>query len=354
MHSDRHAQAVARILEQYDQQKDRYQKLLDYISTRCRHIIAESRIPATVQSRLKSPDSLRRKLMQDKYRSALEATLSTDPSTGLKLIEDLAGIRIVTYVEPDRARIVEKIRERFSGPDGNPNPRIEARNNNGYLATHCQVCITQNEIVANARLDNLRNDSAEIQVSSMMAHVWNEVEHDLRYKPDVDWMDEASTRDLRLDELHRLTRNGDKLINGLLIMRSQIIAESLRSTVSDCTDTQYPLPGDRLPQALSLAVRLGYEEAETIIGLIRGHQSSALELWNELVTSVDSDDEIGGATPTVGKILLCTLILLHGETISDYALPDTYSHEANLATLANQLIRGRSFNVEQEASGGST
>lgn len=50
-----------------------------------------------------------------------------------------------------------------------------------YRGVHCQVCLPEEELVGD--FDNLPGTSCEIQICSMMAHVWNEIEHDVAYKP---------------------------------------------------------------------------------------------------------------------------------------------------------------------------
>lgn len=60
----------------------------------------------------------------------------------------------------------------------------------------------------------MRGDSCEIQICSLLAHVWNEIEHDLGYKP---LSGELSAGERRaLEALGNLTRAGDSTIVNLL------------------------------------------------------------------------------------------------------------------------------------------
>jgi ppGpp synthetase/RelA/SpoT-type nucleotidyltranferase len=60
---------------------------------------------------------------------------------------------------------------------------VEKKDQDGrfYRATHCQVALKAEDLVE--PFDNLEGITCEIQVCSLLAHVWNELEHDLVYKP---------------------------------------------------------------------------------------------------------------------------------------------------------------------------
>jgi hypothetical protein len=111
--------------------------------------------------------------------------------------------------------------------------------------------------------------SFEIQVCSMLAHVWNEVEHDMRYK--LDGVDEVSPYELsRLQQLHRETEDGDNVIEEMLTARSERIAEALvdqvRPLFPQCADFDL-----NAKYALTVLVRLGYRsEAEIRERLLQG------------------------------------------------------------------------------------
>jgi hypothetical protein len=49
------ADAVAR----YERERDRYQKLTDFVHEACVRLVGDNAIPATVQSRTKNPDRLK-------------------------------------------------------------------------------------------------------------------------------------------------------------------------------------------------------------------------------------------------------------------------------------------------------
>ena len=91
-------------------------------------------------------------------------------------------------------------------------PVIKDGDGGFYRATHCQVSLTGDDL--GPGYENLGADTCEIQICSLLAHVWNELEHDLAYKPLTGDLSEEETR--ALDSPGNLTRAGDNVIVGLL------------------------------------------------------------------------------------------------------------------------------------------
>jgi ppGpp synthetase/RelA/SpoT-type nucleotidyltranferase len=198
--------SIEEAVDRYRREMDRYGKLVELVATACREVINDNAIPATVQSRVKDPDRLRTKLR--KYRHDY-ATVD-DVFARLK---DLAGVRIVTYVESDRERVAAEIVKRFQGTDGGDvQPVVKDTDGSFYRATHCQVQLLDEDV--GPGYENLRGDGCEVQICSLLAHVWNEIEHDLGYKPLAGELSDGEQR--ALDALGNLTRAGDSTIVNLL------------------------------------------------------------------------------------------------------------------------------------------
>lgn len=193
-------------VDRYRREMDRYSKLVELVASACRELIADNAIPATVQFRVKDPERLRGKLR--KYREDYDTV--DEVFDGLK---DLAGVRIATYVEIDRERVANEAVKRFEAPEGEEVVAV-VKDSDGsfYRATHCQVRLPDEDLVPG--YENLRGDSCEIQICSLLAHVWNELEHDLAYKPLSGELSEGEKR--ALDALGNLTRAGDSTIVNLL------------------------------------------------------------------------------------------------------------------------------------------
>jgi len=185
--------------------------MAETVYEKCLEIVQKKlTVRATVQRRAKNPKSFVEKLKKNKTRDRFNSI--DEVFNG---ISDLAGVRIATYLESDRNIVVEEIRKEFSGraADG---PEIEIKDAVGrgmhYMATHCQVFLLEDELVGSN--ENLRGTTCEIQVCSLLAHVFNEVEHDLQYKP---LNGELSDQEKEfIDQLGLLTKAGDITIKRLL------------------------------------------------------------------------------------------------------------------------------------------
>ena len=124
---------IEETVKRYIREYDRYKKLADIVFDICQIIVEKNlTVRATVQHRAKSPTSLTEKLRKrSKYQTVNRV---------FDGISDLAGVRIITYQETDRPKVVEEIRRTFIGK-GNDKIRIEVKDKNGdngkyYKATH--------------------------------------------------------------------------------------------------------------------------------------------------------------------------------------------------------------------------
>jgi ppGpp synthetase/RelA/SpoT-type nucleotidyltranferase len=224
--------AVAR----YWREHDRYVKLANRVGDICRTLMTENTIRAQVTYRAKDPDSLRGKLRKYKASEA-ESRLLTTPEAIFARVGDLAGVRIATYEERDRDAVTLLLEGAFAGPDGEAAPRVEVKNkhetdrSNFYRATHCEVVLPVEELVG--LYDNLKGLSCEVQVCSMLAHVWNEIEHDLRYKQ-LSGSLSPDEQEL-IQQLGHLTIAGDSTIR-LLIAAVDKRQRSQRGEFTDAFD----------------------------------------------------------------------------------------------------------------------
>lgn len=167
----------------------------------------------------KAPRKLGEKLNK-KYRHE-EALNTVDDALGR--VTDLAGVRISAYLEVDRDKIVEEIKKQFEGPNGEP-VDVEKKDQDGhfYRATHCQVALKQEDLIE--PFDNLEGLTCEIQVCSLLAHVWNELEHDLVYKPTTGQLSGREKESLNI--LGNLTLSGDVVIKQLFAANTERIKQA--------------------------------------------------------------------------------------------------------------------------------
>ncbi len=141
-------------------------------------------------------------------------------------VTDLAGVRVSTYLlEGDRARVVAEIQRLFDGPNAGP-VLLDAKNYDGahnyYRATHCQVSLRPEDL--DEPYDNLHGLTCEIQVCSLLAHVWNELEHDLVYKPTTGAISARERESLNI--LGSMTLSGDLVIKQLFDLNAERIKKA--------------------------------------------------------------------------------------------------------------------------------
>lgn len=203
-------------VDRYWREHDRYIKLANRVGEICRELVSDATVRAHVTYRAKSPERLKGKLKKYQADSAEARSLDSVEAVFLR-IGDLAGVRITTYEERDRTTVTDLLEKEFAGPGGD-SPTVDVKNKhdqdreNFYRATHVQVVLPSDELVG--VYANLEGLSCEIQVCSMLAHVWNEIEHDLRYKP---FAGELSEQEQELiQQLGHLTIAGDTTIRLLL------------------------------------------------------------------------------------------------------------------------------------------
>ena len=253
-----------RAVEQYVREQDRYVKLAIEVANVSTTLLKPRGIQAAVQYRVKTPRSFLGKLHRYIDEPNAEKIARVDSEhDAIEMVGDLAGVRIATYVEADRYRVVQLLRDKFAGPSNDGQVVVEEKDNPlGYRATHCQVMLRDDLVTSD--LENVRHTSAEVQVCSMLAHVWNEIEHDMRYKIGFDWGTDEALRDSILERFRHATEDGDGDIEELLGLRGERIANGLVPRI----EAELPMLPDLGPtgaDVLKEFVRLGYWEVDSIV-----------------------------------------------------------------------------------------
>jgi ppGpp synthetase/RelA/SpoT-type nucleotidyltranferase len=117
-------ETIEEAVRRYSREYDCYDKLCRFVALKCeRDIIRANTLHASVTSRAKAPRKLNGKFLK-KYKNKAELNSVED---ALGRVTDLAGVRIATYLEVDRDRVVEEIKKLFDGPNGGPSPRRHER-----------------------------------------------------------------------------------------------------------------------------------------------------------------------------------------------------------------------------------
>jgi ppGpp synthetase/RelA/SpoT-type nucleotidyltranferase len=216
--------AVAR----YNREYDRYLKLCVRVAEVCRlEIVEANAIRGQVTSRAKSPKSLEGKLRRFAANGKKQFP---DIDSVFAQIRDLSAVRIATYEQKHEKQVAEELCKRFSGENGQK-PAVDIKDKHAtdatlfYRATHCEVFLPDADLIG--IYANVAGVPCEVQVCSMMAHVWNEIEHDLGYKPLTG--DLSALEKELLVSLGHLSRSGDGTISQLLAATDQRLTEQTDS-----------------------------------------------------------------------------------------------------------------------------
>jgi ppGpp synthetase/RelA/SpoT-type nucleotidyltranferase len=202
-------------VSRYHREYDRYLKLCVRVAEICRlEIVEGNAIRAQVTSRAKSPKSLEGKLRRFAANGRKDFA---DIDSVFDQVRDLAAVRIATYEQKHEMQIAEEVCKRFAGQGalkatGEIKDKHAKDPQHFYRATHCEVFLPQNDLIGT--YSNVAGVPCEVQVCSMMAHVWNEIEHDLGYKP-ISGKLSTLEKELLVSLGHQ-TRSGDVMISQLL------------------------------------------------------------------------------------------------------------------------------------------
>jgi putative GTP pyrophosphokinase len=125
----------------------------------------------SITRRAKTPESFAEKVVRKEYKNPRQD------------ITDLAGVRIITYIESDANRVCELIEESFNVHyDKSLDKSNElAVDEIGYRSIHF-VCDLGKDRVKLPEFSLYKDLVFEFQVRTVLQHAWAEIEHDRSYK----------------------------------------------------------------------------------------------------------------------------------------------------------------------------
>lgn len=160
-------------IAQYVKSRELYEDLAQKVLTALRTDIMRQHPDLKVASyskRTKEIESLRTKLLKDKYNENSEIT-------------DLAGVRVIVYSRKDISAISEIIKKRFRVDPGHSVDKTEILGSDrvGYRGEHYVVTL-HDDMLSLPEKETLTHLKCEIQVTSLIAHTWSEITHEKGYK----------------------------------------------------------------------------------------------------------------------------------------------------------------------------
>jgi len=140
-----------------------------------------------VTARAKSLDSMRLKLRRKRYQQPERE------------ITDVIGVRVITYYMDDVDRVTDLLKLEFRIDKANSEDKRSALDTSafGYRSVHLIAQLTGSRINS-PEYTSLKGYWFEIQVRSLLEHAWAEIEHEVKYKPRIDYPGEITRRFARI------------------------------------------------------------------------------------------------------------------------------------------------------------
>ena len=182
--------AVAR----YEEARPKFELLVEDLLLTLQTALKDISAKCVLSARAKKADSFRGKLTRN-ARDYGATDIAGDP-VAWRRFGDLAAARLMVYDEPGRKAVEAAVSAAFDVPGDAKETAFQGVR--GYRATHFRVALknARTELVS---IDGFRTNRlsaewempCEIQVCLLTDHVWNELEHDIKYKQPDGKPDEA-------------------------------------------------------------------------------------------------------------------------------------------------------------------
>lgn len=171
-----HDSVVAGSLEQYGALLPRLNAASEAIGNAIRARLRDDGLNHhTVQARVKDSDSVKEKL----------GRLTTDGrfkyERGLEQLDDLIGVRIIMFLEPDIADVATALKGQFNCREDDDKTSSQRRNGQiGYAGRHLILEVPAGNVPVGCH--PFVGDRFEVQIRTVLQHAWAAFEHDIRYK----------------------------------------------------------------------------------------------------------------------------------------------------------------------------
>jgi ppGpp synthetase/RelA/SpoT-type nucleotidyltranferase len=206
----------------------RYEAAAKLVEQRLRRELRAAALPVLLSSRAKHPEDLREKLRR--RTSAGDPRYRYEPlmSDLNKIVTDVAGCRVILYDPRLEGPAAEVVQRAFTCDQRATEVH---RKPSGYRATHLLVALVEPEVDL-----SIRDAICEVQVTSIASHVFNELEHDIRYKMKGVEPGDRVTRNL--EDLQHASRLLDNVVERLHDERAREIERS-KQTIDDAETLRF-------------------------------------------------------------------------------------------------------------------
>ena len=159
---------IEKHIEKYSSSKEKYARFAESISQLLRQLLKASGLNSqSITFRAKEIEKLREKYQRKP--SLIEKSLGD--------IQDLAGCRVIFYLEEKIAPFIEVLKREFDCVDF-PDTKYDPT---GYNATHIIIKLDErrSKLAEYAEFSGL---FCEVQLTTVLFHAWSEINHDIIYK----------------------------------------------------------------------------------------------------------------------------------------------------------------------------
>jgi ppGpp synthetase/RelA/SpoT-type nucleotidyltranferase len=231
---------IAWLVDRYKLEMARYEKAAILVGDRLRRELRQAGVKHMVSSRPKHPTDLAEKLRKkaaDPEKAAIYRWELLKESLG-SVVTDLAGCRVVVYSADDEEVVGSMIGRLFAQPL-RADALVDRRRklDDPYWATHALVHpygLGENTDMA------VEGAVCELQVVTVSAHLFNEIEHDITYKDRDAGLKPSDEERQIIVELRGVARVADRLVSGLLELRARRRDERAH-VIEDAEDLRYTL-----------------------------------------------------------------------------------------------------------------
>lgn len=260
--TEEETQKMEEIYDEYLLKQGLYRDFSKLINNIISQIICNGEIKIyTISHREKNPEKLKEKII----RKASEGK----KYNFLEEIEDLAGVRVVTYLESHRNLAESLIFQAFE--DSQPDIVYKDKPD-GYKGTHFILPLgkIREKLPEYSRYVGLK---CEVQVKSILFHAWSEIEHDVIYKPGDD---RKKLESLGLDDIKKSFQEimaqhmEDATIKfDLLYKKYNEILRAGRVIFSDfVSDIRNAHSNDEIASMLDIADKFSHKKPEEAVQMI--------------------------------------------------------------------------------------
>lgn len=228
---------IDELVAQYRREMARYEKTAALVGEKLRRELRSAGIKHMVSHRPKHPDDLAKKLKKKAKEKPDVYCLENLRRNLNDVVTDLAGCRVIVYWSSDEQEVVRRVQATFAQPAReDAEPSVRRGLDTAYWATHVLV----HPYAPSDERDDLTIDEAicELQIVTVAAHLYNEIEHDIAYKVKMRGGPADEAEKQILDELRGVARVADRLVDELMKHRRDRDDDATR-VISDEEELRY-------------------------------------------------------------------------------------------------------------------